>query len=229
MLNKIIYERRKKIRGIALYIIFISLTFGISLEGFKALASSVAFYANINASNIITYSYIGADIGSIYSSSFGIETQLSSVGLKGRLSKIYLNLGFSQGGFFQRNIHKTIDFEVQKRYQIRYVHSGLIYPLSFRKEKLEISSGVYFGFPISGKIETVRGGFTQPYIKVKDSYLKRDIGFILKLKYNLNMSFSLQSIFKYGLNNSFDYTYEAYKGSNRTIGLGISYLYKVSK
>lgn len=37
----------------------------------------------------------------------------------------------TQGGFFQRNIHETINYEVQKRYQIHYTHSVLIYPLPF--------------------------------------------------------------------------------------------------
>ena len=136
MLNRIIYVWRKKIKGITLYITFVSLTFGISLKDFKTLARSVRFYSNINASNVVTDSYTGADTENVYSFSYSIETQLSSFGLKGRLNKFSLSLGFSQGGFFQKNIHKTIDFEVQKRYQIHYANSALIYPLSFRKNML---------------------------------------------------------------------------------------------
>ena len=45
------------------------------------------------------------------------------------------------------------------------------------------------------------------------------------IKYKLNSSISLLSTVKYGLNSSFDYTYEAYKASNRIIGIGINYRY----
>ncbi|MCS5653788.1 MAG: hypothetical protein NZ825_14210 [Candidatus Marinimicrobia bacterium] len=216
-------------KAIILYISFISFTFGISLKDVGTLIKSITLYGNINTSNVVTDIYIGAVTESIYSYSYGIETQLSSLGLKGRYNKIYLSLGFSQGGFFQRNIHETIDYEVQKRYQIHYAHSALIYPLPLPKGKFGASSGLYFGLPISGKIVPVRGGFNQPEIELKKSYLKTDIGLLLMIKYNLNSSLSLRSTLKYGLNNSFDYTYEGYKASNRIIGIGISYRYNDKK
>ena len=214
---------------VILYISFISITFGISIKDVGNLIKLITLYGNINTSNVVTDIYIGADTENIYSYSYGLETQLSSLGLKGKYNKIYLNLGYSQGGFFQTNIHETINYEVQKRYQIHYVHSAFTYPLPLPKGKLEATSGLYFGLPISGNIEPVRGGFTQPEIKLKKSYLKTDIGLLLMIKYDLNTSISFLSMFKYGLNNSFDYTYEGYKASNRIIGIGISYRYNDKK
>ena len=94
-------------KAVILYISFISFTFGISIKDVGTLIKSITLYGNINTSNIVTDIYIGAVTESIYSYSYGIETQLSSLGLKGRYNKIFLNLGFSQGGFFQRNIHES--------------------------------------------------------------------------------------------------------------------------
>ena len=216
-------------KAIILYISFISIIFGISLKDVGNLIKLITLYGNINTSNVVTDTYIGADTENISSYSYGLETQLSSLGLKGRYNKIYLNLGYSQGGFFQRNIHETINYEVQKRYQIHYVHSAFTYPLSLPKRKLEANPGLYFGFPISGDIEPVKGGFKQPKIVLQKSYLKTDIGLILMIKYKLNSSISLLSTVKYGLNSSFDYTYEAYKASNRIIGIGINYRYSDRK
>jgi hypothetical protein len=49
------------------------------------------------------------------------------------------------------------------------------------------------------------------------------------VKYNLNRSVAVRSTLKYGLNNSFDYTYEDYKAANRIFGIGISYRYNAKK
>ena len=216
-------------KAVILYISFISITFGISRKDFGNLVKSITLYGNINTSNVVTDTNICADTENISSYSYGLETQLSSLGLKGRYNKIYLNLGYSQGGFFQRNIHETINYEVQKRYHIHYAHSALTYPLPLPKGKLQSTSGLYFGLPISGNIEPVKGGFNQPEIELKQSYLKTDIGLLLMIKYKLHSSISLLSTVKYGLNNSFDYTYEGYKASNRIIGIGIGYRYSDRK
>ena len=216
-------------KPVIIFITFLSVSFGGSLRGVGALMESVMFYGNVNSCNVITDKYIGADTESAYGSSYGIQAQLSSLGVKGRFNKFYLSLGLSEGGFLQKNIHQILDYEIQKRYRIHYVHTALFYPLPFSIRKAVIFSGFYAGIPTGGTIETLKGGFTTPDTQLEQSYLKTDFGFLVMVQYNLNRSVAVRSTLKYGLNNSFDYTYEDYKAANRIYGIGISYRYNAKK
>jgi hypothetical protein len=118
-------------KPIIIFITFLSVSFGGSLRDVGALMESVMFYGNVNSSNVTTDKYIGVDTESAYGSSYGIQAQLSSMGVKGRFKKFYLSLGLSEGGFLQKNIHQVIDYEIQKRYRIHYVHTALFYPFLF--------------------------------------------------------------------------------------------------
>ena len=216
-------------KPVIIFITLFSVSFGGSFRDVGALMESVMFYGNVNSSNVITDKYIGADTEFAYGSSYGIQAQLSSLGLKGRFNKFYLSLGLSEGGFLQKNIHQAIDYEIQKRYRIHYVHTALFYPIPFSIRKAVTFSGFYAGIPTGGTIETLRGGFTQPDTQLEQSYLKTDFGFLVMVQYNLNRSVAVRSTLKYGLNNSFDYTHEDYKAANRIYGIGISYRYNAKK
>ena len=216
-------------KPVIIFITLFSISFGGSLRDMGALMESVIFYGNVNSSNVTTDKYIGADTKDTYSSSYGIQAQLSSLGVKSKFNKFYLSLGLSEGGFLQKNIHQVIDYEIQKRYRIHYVHTALFYPLPFSIRKAVVFTGLYVGIPTGGTIETLRGGFTRPDTQLEQSYLKTDFGFLVTIAYNLNSSITVRSTLQYGLNNSFDYTYENYKAANRSFGIGISYRYNAKK
>jgi hypothetical protein len=154
-------------KPVIIFITLFSVSSGGSVFDVGALMESVMFYGNVNSSNVITDKYIGADTEFAYGSSYGIQVQLSSLGLKGRFNKFYLSLGLSEGGFLQKNIHQAIDYEIQKRYRIHYVHTALFYPLPFSIRKAVTFSGFYAGIPAGGTIETLRGGFTSWYSRIK--------------------------------------------------------------
>ena len=130
-------------KPVIIFITLFSVSFGGSFRDVGALMESVMFYGNVNSSNVITDKYLGADTEFSYGSSYGIQAQLSSLGVKGRFNKFYLSLGLSEGGFLQKNIHQIIDYEIQKRYRIHYVHTALFYPLPFSIRKAVTFSGLY--------------------------------------------------------------------------------------
>jgi len=208
-----------------LYYSLISFCFSLSHKNIISLGKSITIYGTMNANNISVNTSIGANTEFSYGKSLGIEFRPALSRLKGRFRNIYLNIDFSQGGFLKKNIHPLINYEVRKIYKINYFRSAFIYPLPSLIRKLKIRSGLYLGIPISGKIQTVRGGFIQSDRKLKNSYLKNDIGIVFMIKYPLNSHISFRTTLSYGINHSFDYTYEAYKASNRVIGIGVSYLY----
>ena len=83
-------------KPVIIFITLFSASFGGSLRDVGALMESIMFYGNVNSSNITTDKYIGADTELAYGSSYGIQTQLSSLGVKGRFNNFYLSLGLSE-------------------------------------------------------------------------------------------------------------------------------------
>jgi len=77
-------------KPVIIFITLFSVSFGGSLRDVGALMESVMFYGNVNSSNVITDKYLGADTEIAYGSSYGIQAQLSSLGLKGRFNKFFI-------------------------------------------------------------------------------------------------------------------------------------------